>query len=1284
MDNEVNREAYSYNRFNQLSKHSKTNFYLAITHWFRIYKEIYVISTPFSTQKKGGERRDVPKYHWSTRRLGTLGWWREDYDEFKDYFTDQSRDKEDGLTFPQEFWVNMLEKNRNYISSLLCFYIFYLAMCITFKRADADELSRQAEMGHFQGYSLLRSEHDDILAKQMRAALVVVVIFTLLIGTLAEFQHSSSNYQKMKHCLRRYRALGIFMCLYKMAELTVQVYYFAKEYRKRKCSDIDYNEDLSATFSSIRMLLSDIGFTCENFIFAVIPVPVFWYLPCIGMVTSASLFLHAFHCLAQINPYIQRMLLCIALLSPVCLIFLTLWFVDSEINTFYLTRAIHNIERIKNQNFDFVSEIRGKLQQHNIPTTQENAIKNSPSIIVRNMDAASRWRQAAAGKVAAVSASESFASSRSEMEIYIQGFKYLQDNEITKLSWLLDEVALAYKFEDNLFPPVAYTTVISHREVLLDLFTSSWLQVFLLGDPMLDDSVDQISARMVIAKEATLGEKIRIVTEGGEGGEEAEVRMVLLGGIVEVTFAAVKEECVQYGDTSLIALALKGLFRYLRRVCEELRVTYTKVAVKVRVGIKSLEQLSEEDPLLFESEMSRNGGPTSPGTTNSTKNSTRFPIHGHGDLQIGAKHFLSIELALTPPAGVELSEPPLHTALVSFNCMLLCTWTGGYSYYVEADNSAVVYFHFGVSASCSERIQEETSAPPLSQPLSVHKNKKVRVCIMVSNIIIQDYLSSLCSAAGEGCVVVVRSHPRDIKAEGMQTDFVEVFVVNDKDLCIVLRKSGFDGLMILHSDQGMYLEKHYSDLVDLVLDAPITVSTTLDMKNWFSRVVDRDPTVRRWKCRRKGKLQVNVPTHDPTARENISPPLKKSFREVWMCCTQIVDVPVRAIATVVYVINKIIRAIQEISLKHVAKNDELIAPSDYTSQVPVDRRTFAKYYVYHNPYVVSENDFASEVKISPILSARFAFIKGSEWWAGGSLAADQPSVWLSLSLIKTVFQRIAPTSLALQFNDSLVHGSYTKWVGGGKTPSIELRKSGTTMVALLGTMYLMAVPIVSTEFNIYVGIALLTLATGVWNRHKLLAFMHRLFGVTLETYKWPLLFCFVYDFYHMALILVYMSGLAGSLPSALHDLVSKESIHSQVKERGTNYVLIVFIYFMAMRLALPNPTSVFFWFGFFIYVRAVFVLKIFYDEILYEILTGEDSTPDNGPYALFSAVISMNFLLPCGILCYFSYKHARQVQIEFQLWRIGYLRVLLLKVRRELVNVTSNKWSEDHNVPNTC
>ena len=81
MDNEVNREAYSYNRFNQLSKHSKTNFYLAITHWFRIYKEIYVISTPFSTQKKGGERRDVPKYHWSTRRLGTLGWWREDYDE---------------------------------------------------------------------------------------------------------------------------------------------------------------------------------------------------------------------------------------------------------------------------------------------------------------------------------------------------------------------------------------------------------------------------------------------------------------------------------------------------------------------------------------------------------------------------------------------------------------------------------------------------------------------------------------------------------------------------------------------------------------------------------------------------------------------------------------------------------------------------------------------------------------------------------------------------------------------------------------------------------------------------------------------------------------------------------------------------------------------------------------------------------------------------------------------------------------------------------------------------
>ena len=56
---------------------------------------------------------------------------------------------------------------------------------------------------------------------------------------------------------------------------------------------------------------------------------------------------------------------------------------------------------------------------------------------------------------------------------------------------------------------------------------------------------------------------------------------------------------------------------------------------------------------------------------------------------------------------------------------------------------------------------------------------------------------------------VLKSDPRDW-AERMQTNFVDVMIVSDKDLCIELRKSGHDGPMIFHSDEGMYLDQHSS------------------------------------------------------------------------------------------------------------------------------------------------------------------------------------------------------------------------------------------------------------------------------------------------------------------------------------------------------------------------------------------------------------------------------------------------------------------------------------------
>ena len=114
--------------------------------------------------------------------------------------------------------------------------------------------------------------------------------------------------------------------------------------------------------------------------------------------------------------------------------------------------------------------------------------------------------------------------------------------------------------------------------------------------------------------------------------------MVLLGGLIEISFSVISENNTMYGDTSLMALALEGLFRYLRRMCDDLRTTTEGVVVKIRVGTKSLEQLYEEDPRLLEVQGSGIGESFTSNATNTASSTGTCPIRG--DFAFVAKHFV--------------------------------------------------------------------------------------------------------------------------------------------------------------------------------------------------------------------------------------------------------------------------------------------------------------------------------------------------------------------------------------------------------------------------------------------------------------------------------------------------------------------------------------------------------------------------------------------------------------------------------------------------------------------
>ena len=109
--------------------------------------------------------------------------------------------------------------------------------------------------------------------------------------------------------------------------------------------------------------------------------------------------------------------------------------------------------------------------------------------------------------------------------------------------------------------------------------------------------------------------------------------------------------------------------------------------------------------------------------------------------------------------------------------------------------------------------------------------------------------------------------------------------------------------------------------------------------------------------------------------------------------------------------------------------------------------------------------------------------------------------------------------------------------------------------------------------------------------------------MTLDTYKWPLIIVFPMTFL-MLFVMMYLFGLTEKLPEGLRTLASREAIHEQLYTRFTNYMLITFLYFMAMRLALPNPAPVYYWFSIFIFLRIIWAFKIVFEEMLFEGLTG--------------------------------------------------------------------------------
>ena len=346
-----NQEDFSYHRFNLLGKKSELNYYKAITHWWRSYVTMCDVSTR-NSDKKGAAGTLPNDHHWSKRRLGILGWWQEDFEGYNDVQRQQQGNVEDVLSTSQEFWVNMLEKNKNFINALLSTYTLTVVIrliSMSYRRLMVPQDITYQDDGNRWVDSMFTSEDRFSLnTKGVRSDLVTLIVLVVLIGTVAEFNGSVFNYLRMKHALRNYKMMGDMILWLKLLELTVQIFYFTAEEKTKICEETDYTEDIVLTYRLILKKVFELASTSHTFVLATIPMPNHWYCPSLCLMAGISFMFHGFTCLVAI-PMVQRLFVCISVLMPTATAFTAIVFIDSEMNAFHLSRSIDYIERNKKQ-----------------------------------------------------------------------------------------------------------------------------------------------------------------------------------------------------------------------------------------------------------------------------------------------------------------------------------------------------------------------------------------------------------------------------------------------------------------------------------------------------------------------------------------------------------------------------------------------------------------------------------------------------------------------------------------------------------------------------------------------------------------------------------------------------------------------------------------------------------------------------------------------------------------------------------------------------------------------
>ena len=269
----------------------------------------------------------------------------------------------------------------------------------------------------------------------------------------------------------------------------------------------------------------------------------------------------------------------------------------------------------------------------------------------------------------------------------------------------------------------------------------------------------------------------------------------------------------------------------------------------------------------------------------------------------------------------------------------------------------------------------------------------LRLCIVSADEVIQETLTQIFTSAGLKKIIFLN----DIFKEEQVSDIIEmvdVVVLFHERPCMLLRQRGYSGPLILATCSGFYIDKHFTDLADLILHMPVSSYSLFLLNRWLRKLCEGDSSILRYQ-EQPNTSNLKYVNEDKDGRKwhgkilsfyDLSTTLKNHIQRLtlWTIIGTILKLPYFFILQLIVLIKMIIRACFYVN-DHWSAMIGYIYYTIFEAEEAIEDAKYLKSRRFQHLTLneIYGNIYTGDHHLGKILKTKFAFDEESTKWGTG-------------------------------------------------------------------------------------------------------------------------------------------------------------------------------------------------------------------------------------------------------------------------------------------------------------